>query len=105
MLLISAGAPGWPEGFALIGDEIAVEPWIARTMNFPRPQHLKRILLHRCSFGDVYELYPAYRTLSEPDHVAEGGPHVIPVGLAPAWITTASCPCMSGKAFSECHGV
>lgn len=104
ILLISAGAPGGPDGFPLVGDEIAVEPWIARTLSLPRPKHVKRILLHRWSYGDVYELFPSYTTLSASE-VKSGGPHVVPVGGAPEWVWDASCPCASGKVFRECHGV
>lgn len=103
ILLISAGAPGGPDGFPLISDEVAVEPWIMRTLNMPKPKHLKRILLHRWSFGDVYELFPRYITLVESE-IHSGGPHIVPVGKVPEWVWDAGCPCASRKAFRECHG-
>ena len=104
ILLISAGAPGGSDGFPLIGDEIAVESWIAKTLFLPRPGHLKRILLHRWSYGDVYELFPNYTTLSASE-IPSGGPHVVPVGRVPDWAWDAECPCASGGRFRECHGI
>jgi hypothetical protein len=38
ILLISAGAPGRSDGLALVGDEIAVEPWIMKTIAMPQPK-------------------------------------------------------------------
>lgn len=104
ILLVSAGAPSRADGFGLVSEEVAVEPWIARTMTFPRPRHLKRILLHRWSFGDVYEIYPEYRVLVDPAISSQGGPEVIPVGRPPEWAWLVECPCGSGAQFRDCHG-
>jgi hypothetical protein len=103
LLLISAGAPCGPNGFPLICDEIAVEPEILSTIRLPTPKNLKRILLHRWSFGDVYELFPFRKNLVESEIVC-GGPCVVPVGKVPALIINAKCPCGNGKFFRDCHG-
>jgi hypothetical protein len=103
VLLISAGAPGRSDGFALVGDEIAVEPWILKTVAMPKPRHLKRILLHRWSHGDVYELFPRYKELA-PSRINGGGPLVVPVSKAPSWLSSSDCPCGTGAPFANCHG-
>jgi len=103
ILLISAGAPGRTDGFALVADEIAVEPWIMKTVKMPEPKHLKRILLHRWSHGDVYELFPKYHELAPP-RVHGGGPMTVPIAELPASIWHEHCPCGSSKAFQDCHG-
>ena len=104
ILLISAGAPAGGDGFPLIGDEIAVEPEIIQTISLPTPRHLKRILLHRWSFGDVYELFPQYTRIVESE-IPSSGPSVVPVGEVPYWSWNADCPCSSRKPFRACHGL
>jgi hypothetical protein len=103
ILLISAGAPAGVDGFPLIGDEIAVEPEIMQTISMPVPTYLKRVLLHRWSFGDVYELFPQYTRVVESE-ILSGGPSVVPVAQVPEWAWIANCPCGSGKPFRVCHG-
>lgn len=103
VLVISAGAPGRSDGFALVADEIAVEPWMMRTVVMPQPKHIKRILLHRWSHGDVYELFPDYRELSAP-LVTGGGPLIVPVGEVPEAVWSLPCPCGQGESFETCHG-
>lgn len=77
-----------------------------RTLTMPKPSHLKRILLHRWSFGDVHELFPLYMKLAAST-IIEGGPHVVPVGTVPDWVWEGDCPCLNAslKLFRECHGV
>jgi hypothetical protein len=103
VLLISAGAPGRTDGFALVADEIAVEPWILNTVTLPRPTHIKRILMHRWSHGDVHELFPSYQELS-PSLITGGGPLVIPVGQPPESTWSMPCPCGRSESFKSCHG-
>ena len=104
ILVLSSGAPAGPNGFALISEEIAVEPAIMQTLNLPKPKYLKQILLHRWSFGDVYRLFPEYVCLVE-SKIDCSGPCVVPVGKAPEWVWNTECPCRSGKIFRECHGI
>ena len=59
LLLIPAGAPSF--GSCLISDEYQVAPQMLEFMTFPRPMHLKRVLLHRWTNRDVYELAPQLR--------------------------------------------
>ena len=100
---VPASVAAWLYGFALIADEIAVEPWILKTVVMPQPKHIRRILLHRWSHGDLYELFPIYRELSPPQ-VTGGGPLVVPVGQAPEHTWSIDCPCGRGVTFRECHG-
>ena len=104
ILVISSGAPAGLSGFPLIAEEIAVEPSILQTLNLPEPKHLKRILLHRWSFGDVYQLFPEFVTIVGPKTDCTG-PCVVPVAKAPEWVWEIECPCGKGKIFRECHGI
>ena len=104
ILVISAGAPAGFDGFPLISEEVAVEPAIMQTLNLPQPKYLKRILLHRWSFGDLYELFPNYSPIVESE-IDCGGPCVVPVGTSPEWGWNSECPCGSGVVFRQCHGI
>lgn len=104
ILLLSAGSPA-ASGLCLLADEIAVEPQLLECMTFPAPRHLKRIILHRWAFGDVYELSPTLRCLAMPTvSLSEGGVIVVTARgvVADAW--SESCPCGSGQPFASCHG-
>ena len=103
ILLISAGAPS-RSGLCLIGDEIAVEEHILGKIALPQPDHLKRILLHRWSFGDVYEIYPSQRKIVNARVEETGGPYIVPVTRIPAVVWNSECPCGSQSAFGACHG-
>jgi hypothetical protein len=74
-----------------------------QTISMPVPKYLKRVLLHRWSFGDVYELFPQYTRVVESE-ILSGGPSVVPVAQVPEWAWIANCPCGSGKPFRVCHG-
>jgi hypothetical protein len=104
VLLLSAGAPGI-SGLCLLGDEIAVEPSLLEYMQLPAPSHLKRVILHRWAFGDVYELFPRLRCIAASlVSLAEGGVIAIPARdfISDVWV--AHCPCGSRRAFAKCHG-
>ena len=104
ILLLSAGAPGI-SGLSLVADEIAVEPNLIEYMQLPSPRHLKRVILHRWNFGDVYELFPTLRCIASPlVSLAEGGVVILPTRdtIPDAW--TSTCPCGSGQVFARCHG-
>jgi hypothetical protein len=103
-LVISSGAPAGVDGFALISEEIAVEPARVQTLNLSKPKYLKRILLHRWSFGDVYELFPEYINIVKSTMDCSG-PCVVPVGKPPDWAWNIECPCGNGKIFRQCHGI
>lgn len=103
VLVISAGAPD-RSGLCLIADEVALEEHMLRRIALPQPDHLKRVLLHRWSFGDVFELFPTYRLLAEPRSRDNGGPFTVPVVRIADETWTGPCPCGTGT-FVSCHGV
>jgi hypothetical protein len=103
LLLISAGAPG-RSGLCLISDEVALEGSMLGKLALPQPDHVKRVLLHRWSFGDVHELYPSQRQLVQPRVVAVGGPYTVPLPQLPRDVWDAECPCGAQRSFADCHG-
>lgn len=103
VLVISAGAPD-RTGLCLIADEVAVEEHILRRIALPQPDHLKRILLHRWTFGDVYELYPSYRLISSARVQDRGGPFTVPTTAIGDDLWNDGCPCGGPASFASCHG-
>lgn len=103
VLLISVGAP--VHGLSIIADEVVVGPDLLDYMEFPAPRYLERILLHRWSHGDVYELFPTLACLAQPViDLTEGGVVLVPARDIPDQIWDRACPCANGQQFATCHG-
>jgi hypothetical protein len=103
VLLISAGAPSF--GSCLISDEVLVQPQMLEFMTFPQPKHLKRVLLHRWTNRDVYELAPELRCLVAPiRHPSEGGVTIVSPRPTSEAVRREPCFCGQDRAFRNCHG-
>lgn len=103
VLLISAGAPSF--GSCLISDEHLVAPQMLEFMTFPRPKHLKHVLLHRWTNRDVYELTPQLRCVCPPvRHPSEGGVCMVTPRPISEDTWRSRCACGKDTPFRECHG-